>query len=153
MLVVDAARIHDAGPRGPGAAAGDACRSSRRSTRSTRVGDKRALLPRLARIAALRDFAAIVPISAERGTELAGAEARDRRAPARRSPPLYPADDITDRDERFLAAEFVREKIFRLLGDEVPYATTVVIERFEQEGELRRIDATVLVDKRASARS
>ena len=63
------------------------------------------------------------------------------------SPPLYPPDDVTDRDERFLAAEFVREKIFRQLGDEVPYATTVVIDSFQQEGQLRRIHATVYVDK------
>ena len=56
-------------------------------------------------------------------------------------------DEITDRDERFLAAEFIREKIFRLLGDEVPYATTVGIDQFEQEGALRRIHATVYVER------
>ena len=55
-------------------------------------------------------------------------------------------------DERFHAAERVREKIFRLLGDEVPYATTVTIDSFEQEGRLRRIHATILVD-RASQRA
>ena len=108
--------------------------------------DKRGLLPRLAQIGALRDFAAIVPVSAEKGTQLADLRAAIARLlPA--SPPLYPADDLTDRDERFLAAERVREKVFRLLGDEVPYATAVTIERFEQEGRLRRIHATILVDK------
>jgi GTP-binding protein Era len=60
---------------------------------------------------------------------------------------MYAADELTDRDERFLAAEFVREKIFRLAGEEIPYATTVTIDRFEQEGQLRRIFASVLVDK------
>ena len=60
---------------------------------------------------------------------------------------MYPAEDLTDRDERFLAAEFIREKIFRLLGEEVPYATTVAIDKFEVEGALRRIYATVYVDK------
>ncbi len=60
---------------------------------------------------------------------------------------LFDADAITDRDERFLASEFVREKIFRLLGEEVPYATTVAIERFAHEGELRRIHATIYVDR------
>ena len=45
---------------------------------------------------------------------------------------MYPGEDVTDRDERFLAAEFIREKIFRLLGDEVPYATTVAIDQFER---------------------
>ena len=57
---------------------------------------------------------------------------------------LYPADEMTDRDERFLAAEFIREKIFRRLGEELPYATTVKIDSFEEEGKLRRIHATVL---------
>jgi GTP-binding protein Era len=110
------------------------------------VRDKAALLPRLAEIAALRDFAAIVPISAERGTQMAELKSEIARA-LPTSPPLYPATDLTDRDERFLAAEFVREKIFRLLGDEVPYATTVTIEQFEQVGALRRIHATVYVAK------
>ena len=61
--------------------------------------------------------------------------------------PIFGADEITDRDERFLAAEFVREKIFRLTGEEVPYATTVAIDRFEHEGALRRIHATIYVDR------
>ncbi len=60
---------------------------------------------------------------------------------------IYPEDELTDRDERFLASEFVREKIFRLLGDEVPYATTVAIDSFQQEGDMRRIHATVYVEK------
>jgi len=110
------------------------------------VADKSALLPRLAEIARLFAFASIVPISAERGTQLSElrAEVVQRLPPA---PPIYPADDLTDRDERFLAAEFIREKIFRLLGDEVPYATTVGIEQFKIEGSLRRISAVVVVDK------
>jgi GTPase len=108
--------------------------------------DKAMLLPALAEIAALRDFAAIVPISAERGTQLA--ELKDEIAKLLPlSPPLYPESDVTDRDERFLAAEFIREKIFRLLGEEVPYATSVAIESFEERGDLRRIHATVYVDK------
>ena len=63
------------------------------------------------------------------------------------APALYADDELTDRDERFLAAEFIREKIFRQLGDEVPYSIGRVIESFEHEGDLRRIRATVLVDK------
>ena len=61
--------------------------------------------------------------------------------------PMYPPDDITDRSERFLAAEFLREKLFRLLGDELPYGIAVEIERFEVEGSMRRINAAVIVDK------
>jgi GTP-binding protein Era len=108
--------------------------------------DKRALLPKLAEIGALREFGAIVPVSAEKGTQVG--ELKDEIARALpEGPPLYPEDELTDRDERFLAAEFVREKIFRLLGDEVPYATTVAIDQFEHEGRLRRIFASVYVDK------
>jgi len=110
------------------------------------VDDKRCLLPVIAELAALRDFAAIVPVSAERGTDVA-ALARAIAAVLPEGPALYPDDDITDRDERFLAAEFIREKIFRQLGDEVPYGTAVEIETFEHEGELRRIRATIYVDK------
>jgi GTP-binding protein Era len=110
------------------------------------LADKRELLPRLAAISALRDFAAIVPISAEKGTQLAELKAEIAKL-LPLSPPLYPPDELTDRDERFLAAELVREKVFRLLGDEVPYATTVTIDQFAQEGRLRRIHATILVDK------
>jgi GTP-binding protein Era len=110
------------------------------------LANKRELLPRLAELGAMRDWAAIVPISAERGTQLAELKTEIAKL-LPQSPPLYPPDELTDRDERFLAAEMVREKIFRLLGDEVPYATTVTIDSFEQEGRLRRIHATVLVDK------
>jgi GTP-binding protein Era len=110
------------------------------------IKDKNALLPRLAEIAALREFAAVVPVSAERGTQLG--ELKDeiaRRLPE--GPPMFGDDELTDRDERFIAAEFVREKIFRLVGDEIPYSTTVIIDKFEQEGALRRIFASVLVEK------
>lgn len=110
------------------------------------IKDKRALLPRIAEIAALRGFAALIPISAERGSDLpALMQAIALHLP--QGPALYAEDELTDRDERFLAAEFIREKIFRQLGDEIPYSTAVVIEGFEHEGDLRRIRAEVLVDK------
>jgi len=107
---------------------------------------KAALMPRLAELAQWRDFAAIVPVSAEKGTQVAALKAEIAKS-LPEAPALYDDDTLTDRDERFLAAEFVREKIFRLLGDEVPYSTTVGIERFEQEGALRRIAAVVYVEK------
>ncbi|HET8877333.1 MAG TPA: GTPase Era [Casimicrobiaceae bacterium] len=115
-------------------------------TKIDALTDKRALLPRIAEIAALREFVAIVPISAEKGTDLIAL----KHAVAEALPPgpaLYEGDDITDRDERFLAAEFIREKIFRQLGDEVPYGTAVSIESFEHDGGLRRIRATIFVAK------
>ncbi len=87
-----------------------------------------------------------MPVSAERGEGL-GVLKETVAALLPSSAPLYPDDDVTDRDERFLAAEFIREKIFRQLGDEVPYATTVGIDQFVDEGSLRRIHATVYVSK------
>jgi GTP-binding protein Era len=115
------------------------------------IADKAALLPRLAEIASLRTFAAIVPVSAEDGTQLdALKEEIANLLPEGEA--VYAEDELTDRDERFLAAEFVREKVFRLVGEEIPYSTTVTIDRFEQEGKLRRIFASVLVD-RASQRA
>ena len=60
---------------------------------------------------------------------------------------IYPADELTDKSERFLAAEIIREKIFRLTGDELPYTSTVVIDKFEEEGNLRRIAATIVVER------
>jgi GTPase len=111
-----------------------------------RIADKATLLPRLAALATWRDFAALVPVSAEKGTGLSALK-EAIAAVLPESPPLYDADTLTDRDERFLAAELVREKIFRRLGDEVPYATTVTIESFVEDGALRRIGAVVLVDK------
>ena len=111
-----------------------------------RLRDPNLLLPQMRDLAPLFPFAAIVPVSAEkdRGLDLL-ADAVEKLLPLRAA--LYDEDAITDRDERFLAAEFIREKIFRLLGDEVPYATTVAIESFKQEGELRRIEASVYVDR------
>ena len=113
-----------------------------------RMRDKDALLPQMADLAAAFPFAAIVPVSAEReqGLEPLLAAVRELLPEA---PPAYAEDDVTDRDERFLAAEFIREKIFRLLGDEIPYSTTVVIDTFQHDADLRRIHATVFVDRDA----
>jgi len=110
------------------------------------LADKSLLLPRIDEISRLGTFRAFVPISAEQGTGLPALKA-EMAAALPESPALYGPDEITDRDERFLAAEFLREQIFRRLGDEVPYATTVEIESFEAEGNARRIGAVVWVDK------
>jgi len=64
-------------------------------------------------------------------------------------PWLYEPDALTDRSDRFLAAEIVREKLFRLTGDELPYTSTVVIDKYEEEGRLRRIAATIVVERDA----
>ena len=60
---------------------------------------------------------------------------------------LHDEDALTDRSERFLASELIREKLFRLTGDELPYSSTVVIEKFEEDGALRRIAAAIVVER------
>jgi GTPase len=64
-------------------------------------------------------------------------------------PWFYEEDALTDRSDRFLASEIIREKLFRLTGDELPYASTVVIDKFEEEGNLRRISASIVVERDA----
>ena len=64
-------------------------------------------------------------------------------------PWFYEEDALTDRSERFLASELIREKLFRLTGDELPYNCTVVIDKFEEEGSLRRIAASIVVERDA----
>ena len=111
-----------------------------------RLKEKSSLLPYFAGLASARDFAAIVPISAEKGWQLDDLRAEIfSRLPA--GDARYAEDELTDRDERFLASEYIREKIFRALGEEVPYSTSVGIDSFEHVGDLRRIRATVYVDK------
>jgi len=111
-----------------------------------KLKDKTTLVTQLDRLSKRRQFEALIPVSATKGTQVRVLLDEIRRQlPA--APPVYAADDITDRPERFLAAELVRERIFRLLGDELPYATTVVVDNFAVEGRLRRISATIYVDK------
>lgn len=111
-----------------------------------RLKDKTVLLPFIQQMSELRDFAAIVPLSAERGKNLDSlVSATLPLLPE--GAPVFEEDDITDRSERFLASEFLREKLFRLLGDELPYGIAVEIEKFETEGNLRRIFAAVVVDR------
>jgi len=113
-----------------------------------KLTDRRVLLPYIKERAGEYAYAEIVPVSATKG------DARELEALVRaisgylpQQPALYGADEITEASERFLAAELIREKIFRLLGDELPYTCTVVIERFELDGNLRRIHAAIIVDK------
>jgi len=110
--------------------------------------DKSELLPFIEKIAALHPFAAIVPVSARQDKQLDTLLDAIRPHLAE-GEHLYAEDDITDRNERFLAAELLREKIFRFTGEELPYSVSVVIEQFQQEGKLRRIHAAILVDKDA----
>ena len=114
-----------------------------------RLKDKSRLLPFLAELAREGDFTAIVPISATRGAQLDSLLAETRKH-LPKAQFLFGEDEITDRSERFLAAEYIREKLFRLIGDELPYAATVEVEKFAVEGgdgSLRRISAAIVVDR------
>ena len=108
--------------------------------------DRAAMLEYLQKVAAEHAFTEIVPVSAKHGAGLDELlKTLARHLPEGEA--FYGEDDVTDQSERVLAAELVREKLFRLCGDEIPYATAVVIDKFEEQGNLRRIYATILVDR------
>lgn len=110
------------------------------------LDDKAELLPHIEMLSAQHPFVDIVPLSALRRDNLDRFEdCVIRHLPEQAA--IYPDDQITDRSERFLAAERVREKLFRKLGQEVPYGLTVEIEQFKQEGNLRTIHALIWVER------
>jgi len=115
------------------------------------IEDKNALLPHIEMLAQKREFAAIVPISALRNRQLDQFE-KEVYSRLPESEHFYPEDQITDRTQRFLAAEIVREKIMRQLGQELPYACTVEIEEFEFENNVWHISALILVEKDSQKR-
>ena len=104
------------------------------------------LIPYLDRLSKTRDFAAIVPVSAKTGRNVPEL-LRALREALPEGPAAYPPDQLTDRDERFFAAELLREKIYAEMGEEMPYRCEVVIDSFKEEGRLRRIEATILVER------
>ena len=107
------------------------------------------VLPIIAKVAERAPgLKAIVPISARTGLNLDELLSTIiSELPV--APPIYDEDTLTDRPERFFASELIREKLFRLLGEELPYESTVVIDSFEVEGNLRRITASIVVERRA----
>ena len=111
-----------------------------------KLADKAVLLPFLAETSKAFAFSEIVPVSAAKGTQVA--RLRELLKPyLPEGPAQHDEDEITDRSERFLAAELVREKLFRLLGEELPYAATVMVEKFEMQGAMRHIHIAIIVDK------
>ncbi|UHQ24785.1 GTPase Era [Lysobacter sp. 5GHs7-4] len=111
-----------------------------------RLKDKTALLPYLAKVSDGREFAGVHPISA---LKRSGLEALVKTVlgflPEQDA--LYGEDEITDKSQRFLAGEMVREQLMRQLGEELPYATTVEIEKFEVDGSMLRIGAVIWVER------
>jgi GTP-binding protein Era len=93
-------------------------------------------------------FAEFMPISAKQPKDIQRLlEVCGKYLP--QQPWFYAQDELTDRSERFMAGEMIREKLFRLTGDELPYSCTVVIDKFEEDGALRRIAATIVVERDA----
>jgi len=110
------------------------------------VKDRSRLLPLIKLSGEKADFAEIVPLSARVGTNVVELEhAIIKYLPEQ--PAIYPADQITDRSERFLAEEMVREQVFRSFRQEVPYATAVQVEQFKRVKGVLHIDAIIWVEK------
>ena len=112
-----------------------------------KLDDKEALLPYLQQVAGKYDFKHIIPVSALKGTSLDVLESHIQEF-LDVSPPYYPEDQITDRSLRFMVAEIVREKLMRRLGQELPYDSTVEIERFQEDKGLVKIHAVIWVERK-----
>ena len=112
-----------------------------------KLDDKEALLPYLQQMAGKYDFRHIIPVSALKGTSLELLESHIEEF-LDISAPYYPEDQITDRSLRFMVAEIVREKLMRRLGQELPYDSTVEIERFKEDKGLVKIHAVIWVERK-----
>jgi len=114
--------------------------------KTDKLTNKGALLPHIDFLSQQRAFDHIIPISALKGENLAAMEAEIYRLlPV--ADPIYPDDQITDRSERFLAAEIIREKLMRRLNQELPYSVAVEIEKFTTEKEILHIGAVIWVER------
>ena len=115
------------------------------------VKDKGVLMAFLQEASAAHAFTEIVPVSAKQSNNL-DELLKTVQVHLPVNAPLFGEDDVTDQTERQLAAELIREKVFRLSGEEIPYGVAVQIDKFEEEGNLRRIFATILVDREGNVR-
>jgi GTP-binding protein Era len=112
------------------------------------VAERERLLPLMAESMKRFPFKAIVPVSAEKGRQLDGL-LKEIAPLLPEGVPLFDADQYTDRSARFLAAEQIREKAYRLLGDELPYGVAVTIDRWDETDQGAEIVATLVVDREA----
>ena len=111
-----------------------------------RVEDKRLLLPLIERYMQLYPFLEALPVSARTGDGLAGLKATViRHLPE--GPALFPADHLTDQPLRFMAAEAIREAILRVVREEVPHASAILVDTWEERRELVKIGATIYVER------
>lgn len=111
-----------------------------------KVSDKSSLLPLIEKLSQKVKFKAVIPVSALKNNNL-----DELKKIIRDSLPegvhCFPEDSITDRSSRFMAAELIREKLMRQMGEELPYSVTVEVEEFKDEGKLLRISAVILVER------
>jgi len=111
-----------------------------------KVVAKTALLPSLQALSAKKEFVAIVPLSAKNGTNVELLETTIKQLLPRNAF-FYPSEMITDITDRFFAAEIIREKIMRLVGQELPYEITVVIDDYKEAKKIININATIFVER------
>jgi GTP-binding protein Era len=111
-----------------------------------KIKDKEQLLPLLQELSGKMDFSAVLPLSALKGANVQQLEKEVIKA-LPESEMIYPEDYVTDRSERFMAAEIIREKLMRTMGKELPYATTVEIEQFHNDDGLLRINGLIWVER------
>ncbi len=146
LLVVDATHVGDEDEMAFEKARRATCPIVLVVNKIDEIKDKEKLLPLLNSLSQKLEFEAVVPISALRGSNI-----NELRKIIRDHVPegehLFPDDSVTDRSSRFLAAEIVREKLTRQMGDELPYSSTVEIDEFKEEENLLRISATILVER------
>jgi GTPase len=111
-----------------------------------KLADKEVLLPQIEELSTYFNFANVLPISARKGVNVEQLEQEIKKLMPE-GELIFPEDQLTDRSSRFLAAELVREKLFRHLGQELPYSITVEIEQFDDEENLYRIGAVIYVER------
>src|SRR3990167_1946228 len=109
------------------------------------------MLPKIEQFSKLYNFSAIVPLSAKTGAQVENLH-KELKQFLPESPHLFPDDQSSDRSVRFLCAELIREKIFRLCDQELPYSAAVNIESFVENDRLVKIAALILVDKESHKR-
>lgn len=111
-----------------------------------KIKNKEKLLPYIEELSKRLNFSHVVPISASKGSNIPELE-QQIESHLHLSPPYFPEEQVTDKSDRFLASELIREKIMRLLGQEVPYAVAVEVEAFEEEANIIKISAIIWVER------
>lgn len=146
LLVVEALRWTDEDAKALAAVADSGVQAIAVINKIDRVPQRPLLLPYLKELSERHGFLHLVPVSATKGEQIEQLE-RLILSALPEGEPVFPPDQLSDRPERFFAAELVREQLMRRYADELPYATTVEIERFEDEGGRYRIHALIWVER------